>query len=98
MRHKLKAEKFETTSLPKLINVIKRMWVVDLPQQYFVNLAHSMPRKLKAVLENKGQMTKYGKCRLLNFRTVRAWMIEKVFQLFFIKMVLIQNYTVLLIR
>jgi hypothetical protein len=35
------------------------MWVADLLQQYFENLAHSMPRRLKAVLENKGQMTKY---------------------------------------
>jgi transposase len=59
MKHKLKAEKFKTTSLPKLINAIKLMWVTDLPQQYFVNLAHSMPRRLRAVLDNKGQMTKY---------------------------------------
>ncbi len=27
MKHKLKAEKFETNSLPKLINAIKKMWV-----------------------------------------------------------------------
>jgi hypothetical protein len=59
MKHKLKAKKFETTSLPKLISAIKRMWVADLQQQYFVDLAHSKPRRLKAVLDNSSQMTKY---------------------------------------
>jgi len=59
MKAKLKAERFDTTSLPKLTEAIKRMWVKDLSQEYFLNLAHSMPRRLKDVLDNKGQMTKY---------------------------------------
>jgi transposase len=59
MKLKLKAARFDTTSLPKLIHAIKKMWVEDMPSSYFLNLAHSMPRRLKAVIDNKGQMTKY---------------------------------------
>jgi hypothetical protein len=32
MKLKLKAEKFETTFVPKLITAINRMWVADMPQ------------------------------------------------------------------
>jgi hypothetical protein len=62
MKQKLKADRFNTTSLPKLIFAIKRMWVEDMPASYFLNLAHSMPRRLKAVIANKGQMIKYEIC------------------------------------
>ena len=58
MKLKLKDDR-AITSLPKLIEAIKMMWVRDLPQSYFKELAHSMPRRIKSVLENKGYMTKY---------------------------------------
>lgn len=58
MKRKLKANR-AITSLPKLIDAIKEMWVQDLPQSYFKQLAQSMPRRIKAVLHNNGYMTKY---------------------------------------
>jgi hypothetical protein len=57
MKSKLKASNI--TSLPGLIEAIKLMWVRELPLEYFQKLARSMPRRLKAVLAAKGQMTKY---------------------------------------
>jgi transposase len=59
IKAKLKTESFDTNSLHKLMSDIKRMWVKDIPRQYFLNLTHSMPRRLKYVLDNKVQMTKY---------------------------------------
>jgi hypothetical protein len=50
---------WETTSLPELISVIETMWVADLLQQYFLTLAHSKRRRFQAVLDNKGQITKW---------------------------------------
>jgi hypothetical protein len=35
------------------------MWVRDMPLAYFEKLADSMPRRIKEVLSQKGQMTKY---------------------------------------
>jgi transposase len=59
MKRKLKAERHSTTSLPKLITAIKTMWVTDMPHSYFLSLAHSMPKRIREVLANQGQMTKY---------------------------------------
>jgi DDE superfamily endonuclease len=47
------------TSLPLLINAIKKMWVTDLPISMMKKLARSMPTRIKKWLENAGQMTKY---------------------------------------
>jgi predicted N-acyltransferase len=46
-------------SLPSLIQAIKMMWVKELPLAFFQKLARSMPRRIKAVMATKGQMTKY---------------------------------------
>ncbi len=60
MKRKLKAERHSTTSLPKLITTVKTMWVADIiPHSYFLNLAHSMSKRIKDVLANQGQVTKY---------------------------------------
>jgi transposase len=58
MKMKFKNNK-EITSLPKLILAIKEMWVKDMTPEYFKKLASSMPKRLKMVLQNKGDMTKY---------------------------------------
>jgi hypothetical protein len=42
-----------------MIFTTKRMWVEDMTASYFLSLAHSMPRRLQAVIANKGQMTDY---------------------------------------
>jgi transposase len=59
MKRKLKGETHSTTSLPKLITAIKTMWVTDMPHSYFLSLAHSMPKRIREVLANQGQMSKY---------------------------------------
>jgi hypothetical protein len=59
MKRKLQAERHSTTSLRKLITAIKTMWVTDMPHSYFLSLAHSMPKRIRDVLANQGQMTKY---------------------------------------
>jgi hypothetical protein len=58
MKSKLKMNP-AITSLPKLVEAIKLMWVRDLPLEYFQSLSSSMPRRIKAVIAAKGQMTKY---------------------------------------
>ncbi len=47
------------TSLPKLVEAIKLMLVRYLPLAYFQSLSSSMPRRINAVIADKGQMTKY---------------------------------------
>jgi hypothetical protein len=46
------------TSLPKLQEVIKRLWA-KLPNNLMRKLAQSMPRRLRLCVDNKRQMTKY---------------------------------------
>jgi hypothetical protein len=58
MKQKLKNNK-EITSLPKLIQAVKMMWVTDINQDYFKKLASSMPKRLKLVIKSKGDMTNY---------------------------------------
>ena len=57
MKGKLK--KTRMTSLQQLIQQIKLFWVRDLSKEYLLKLAHSMPQRIKLVLEAKGQLTKY---------------------------------------
>jgi hypothetical protein len=57
MKKKLK-EDHTITSLNKLQDAIKKMWV-QLPNDLMMKLAQSMPRRLRMCIENKGQMTKY---------------------------------------
>ena len=56
---KMKLQKKDTASLPKLMNAIRHMWVQDLTPDYCRKLAEFMPRRLKKVIEAKGNMTKY---------------------------------------
>ena len=55
---KAKIERQTIQSLPQLKRSIKNQWK-RLDQQYLKNLCTSMPRRLKAVLDRKGGMTKY---------------------------------------
>ena len=47
------------TSSKTLVDEIKKLWVLDMSQQYFKKLADSMPKRLKLVIKHKGEMTKY---------------------------------------
>jgi transposase len=58
MKKKLKGNS-DITSLPKLMEAIKMMWVRDMKLDYFQKLSDSMPRRLQMVIEAKGEMTKY---------------------------------------
>ena len=57
MKGKLKKTKM--TSLPQLMQEIKMFWVRDLKADYLLKLVHSMPERIKQVLEAKGHLTKY---------------------------------------
>jgi hypothetical protein len=57
MKYKLKS-KPAVTSLPKMIQVIKMIWVKDMPLEYFRKLADSMPRRIEEVLAINGHMSK----------------------------------------
>jgi hypothetical protein len=58
MKRKLKQD-HSITSLPKLITAINMMRVKDMPLACFQKLANSMLRRIKEVMMQKGQMTKY---------------------------------------
>jgi hypothetical protein len=58
MTHKLKRDP-SITSMLKLTTAINMMWIKDMPFAYFQKLADSMPRRIKEVMLQKGQMTKY---------------------------------------
>jgi hypothetical protein len=58
MKNKFKGNS-DITSLPKLMEAIKMMWVKDMRLDYSQKLSDSMPRRLQMVIEAKGQMTKY---------------------------------------
>ena len=58
MKRKLKDNQ-TITSMPLLHHAIKKMWVTDLKPHLFKKLAHSMPKRLRDCIANKGQMTKY---------------------------------------
>jgi len=56
---KMKLQKMDTSSNPKLQSAIKSMWLKDMDRDYCKRLVHSMPRRIRAVLKAKGNMTKY---------------------------------------
>ena len=58
MKRKLK-EDHTITSVPKLMQAIKKMWLKDMTRDYFKELSASMPRRLQMVIDQKGEMTKY---------------------------------------
>ena len=50
----------KATSLPQLQQEIKFLWTLQMDDiQYLKNLVESMPRRLEAVILNKGNSTKY---------------------------------------
>lgn len=57
MKDRLKDK--NTISLPLLIEEIKKLWCTSLPEGYLRKLSDSMPNRIKAVIRNKGEMTKY---------------------------------------
>ncbi len=51
---------FKATSLLQLQQEIKFLWTLQMDDiQYLKNLVESMPRRLEAVILNKGNSTKY---------------------------------------
>jgi len=47
------------TSLEDLKNKIKQVWISEITPDYCQQLCYSMPARIQAVLDNKGQHTKY---------------------------------------
>jgi hypothetical protein len=58
MKYKLKSDR-AVTSLPKMIQALKMMWIKDMPLEYFRKLSDSMPRRIEEVLANNDHMSKY---------------------------------------
>ena len=56
MKNQLK--EFEFTNINQLREKLIELWV-GMPANFFRNLAESMPRRLKLVIEKDGWMTKY---------------------------------------
>ena len=56
MKNKLK--EFEFSNIGQLREKLIKLWI-EMPAEYFQNLAESMPRRLKLVIEKDGWMTKY---------------------------------------
>ena len=57
MKDKLK--EVNTISEPLLTAEIKKLWCTGLPNEYLRKLSDSMPDRIKIVIQNKGEMTKY---------------------------------------
>lgn len=49
----------DTSSVPKLVEALKKLWTTGLSQDYFKKLSDSMPRRLEMVIAARGDMTKY---------------------------------------
>ena len=47
------------TSVPKLIEAIRKVWLQELEKEYFRTLVSSMPKHMKYILKHKGAMSKY---------------------------------------
>ncbi len=57
MKNKLK--KKDVSSVPKLMEEIKKLWVTEMSQEYFQKLSNSMPERLRMVIQAKGDHIKY---------------------------------------
>ena len=49
----------QPSSAKQLVEVIKKKWATDISADYCQTLVQSMPRRLEAVIKNKGGITKY---------------------------------------
>ena len=56
---KNKVECHDTGSIPKLQEVVKKVWRQEISKVDCKNLIKSMPDRLQMVIDNKGEMTKY---------------------------------------
>ena len=56
---KNKVSEKQPTSGAELVKVIKEVWVKEISKEYCQSLIDSMPRKIEAVIKNKGGHTKY---------------------------------------
>lgn len=56
---KAKVAAHRPTSERDLQNVLKTVWTTEISPEYCKKLVHSMPQRIKAVLENKGYPIKY---------------------------------------
>lgn len=56
---KVEVENRDTGSLPKLELAIRKVWRHAISVEHCENLVNLMPKCLRSVLDNKGQMTKY---------------------------------------
>ncbi len=57
IKRKLKSQ--DISSVPKLKEAILKLWTQDMSQDYLRTLSDSMPNRIKAVIDAKGDMTKY---------------------------------------
>ena len=56
---KNKVSEKQPTSGAELVKVIKEDWVKEISKEYCQSLIDSMPRRIEAVIKNKGGHTKY---------------------------------------
>ena len=56
---KWQLHRYDTTSIPKLVEALKELWQKGVDRSYCKTLVRSMPRRLKSVIAKKGDMTKY---------------------------------------
>jgi transposase len=56
---KAKVAAHRPTSEEELKKILKQVWATEITPEYCKSLVHSMPRRIKAVLDNKGHPTKY---------------------------------------
>lgn len=56
---KQKVAQLRPTSAASLVDAIKRVWTTEITVQYCESLVSSVPTRIKAVLDSKGQYTKY---------------------------------------
>ena len=54
-----KLENIPITSVPMLQEEIKKLWVQSTPLEYLRKLSDSMPKRMRMVLEAKGNPLKY---------------------------------------
>ena len=56
---KNKVSEKQPTSGAELAKVIREVWVKEISKEYCQSLIDSMPRRIEAVIKNKGGHTKY---------------------------------------
>ena len=56
---KNKVSEKQPTSGAELVKVIKEVWVKEISKEYCQSLIDSMPRRIEAVIKNKGGHTEY---------------------------------------